>query len=255
MFFLFSKLLHFIVMPGFWIVIFWLSYFLLKNPSWKKRFKISAILITILFTNTFVFKEFVRNWEVRGIKTEDIAFHDVAIVLGGMAEYNNDLDRLSLRRGGDRIWQTIALYQRGKIGKILISGDSGYVSERGLNEAKRFRDELIEWGIDRENILIDSLSKNTHQNSVESLKVLKSLNLEKSKVLLITSGIHMKRAQACFEKIGLDITPFSTDHYTGPKRHYHWDEYIIPSASTLVDWQALTHEWAGYIVYRIKGYC
>ncbi len=255
MFFLFSKLLHFIVMPGFWIVIFWILYFLLKNPRWKKRFKISAILITILFTNTFVFKEFARNWEVDGIKTEDIDYHDVAIVLGGMAEYNNDLNRLSLRRGGDRIWQTIALYQRGKIGKILISGDSGFISERGLNEAKRFRDELIEWGIDKENILIDSLSKNTHQNAVESLKVLKKMNLENSKILLVTSAIHMKRAQGCFEKVGLEIVPFSTDHYTGPKRHYHWDEYIIPSASTLVDWQALTHEWAGYIVYRIKGYC
>lgn len=255
MFFLFSKLLHFIVMPGFWILIFWLSFFLIKNSRWKKRFKISAILITILFTNTFLFKEFVRSWEVQGIKTEKVDYHDVAIVLGGMAEYNNDLNRLSLRRGGDRIWQTIALYQRGKIGKILISGDSGYISERGLNEAMRFRDELIEWGIDKENILIDSLSKNTHQNAVESLKVLKSNDLENSKILLVTSAVHMKRAQGCFEKIGLKVTPFSTDHYTGPKRHYHWDEYLIPSTSTLVDWQVLTHEWTGYLAYKLKGYC
>jgi len=255
MFFIFSKFLHFLVIPAFWIVVLWVLFILVKNIRWKKRIKITAILMMFVFTNTFIYKEFARSWEVHGLTFEEAGYHDVAIVLGGMAEYNNDLGRLSLRRGGDRIWQTLALYQRGQIGYILISGDSGYIDERGLNEAIRFRDELIEWGVSKEHVLIDSLSKNTYENAVESLKVLKSVKLDKSKILLVTSSIHMKRSQACFEKLGMSVTPFSTDHYTGPKRHYHWDEYIIPSTSTLVDWQALTHEWAGYLVYRMRGYC
>ncbi|MBK9592618.1 MAG: hypothetical protein IPO32_14360 [Crocinitomicaceae bacterium] len=35
-------------------------------------------------------------------KIEDIGYYDVAVVLGGMAEYDNTLDRLSMRRGSDR---------------------------------------------------------------------------------------------------------------------------------------------------------
>ena len=39
------------------------------------------------------------------------------IIVGDLfhAEYNKDLDRLSARRGADRIWQAIQLYQNKKI--------------------------------------------------------------------------------------------------------------------------------------------
>lgn len=254
MFFLLSKIFHFLVLPSFWIVFFAIAFLALKNIRIKKIVGLVALSLFFVFTNTFIFKEFVRLWEVEGLPIDEVTYFDVAIVLGGMAEYNNDLNRLSLRRGGDRMWQTISLYKRGKIGKILISGDEGYVEGRNLNEAQRFRDELIAWGIPRENILVDSLSKNTYQNAVETSEILKENGLSNASSLLITSAVHMRRSQACFEKMGITITPFSTDHYTGPKRSYHWDEYFIPSLSTLLDWQALTHEWTGFVVYKIMGY-
>jgi uncharacterized SAM-binding protein YcdF (DUF218 family) len=172
-----------------------------------------------------------------------------------MFEFNNDLKTLSVRRGADRIWQTLGLYHRGKIKYILISGAHGYVTDRGLDEARQLRDELLVWGIPAEHILIDSLSKNTHENAVESIKVLEYYDLKDKPVLLVTSSTHMKRAEACFKKQGLKLTTFSTDHYTGVKRSYHWDEFIIPSVSTISDWTRLTKEWVGYLVYRIMGYC
>ena len=254
MFFLLSKIFHFLVLPSFWIVLFAITFLVLKNIRIKKIVGLVALSLFIVCTNTFVFKEFVRLWEVQGTAIEQLEYHDVAIVLGGMAEYNNDLNRLSLRRGGDRIWQTLSLYNRGKIGKILISGDEGYVEGRNLNEAQRFRNELLAWGVPREDILIDSISKNTYQNAQETAKVLNKNDLSDASLLLVTSAVHMRRSQACFEKSGIMVTPFSTDHYTGPKRHYHWDEYFIPSLSTLLDWQALTHEWAGYVVYNLMAY-
>ena len=241
--------------PSFWILVCVALSIVLKSVVWRKRMKVLAIGCLVFFSNTFIFKEFTRMWEVPGMKIEEAGYYDVAIVLGGMAEYNNDLKRLSLRRGGDRMWQTIALYQRGKIGTILISGDSGYISDRGLNEAVRFRDELIAWGIPPSAILVDSLSKNTYQNAFESIKVLENNNLKDGKLLLVTSSIHMRRSIRCFEKLGVQVTPFSTDHYTGAKRYYHWDEYIIPSLSTMLDWHNLTHEWLGYLAYKLKGYC
>ena len=71
-----------------------------------------------------------------GTKLNDVEQHDVAIVLTGMAEYNNDIETLTMRRQADRIWQAINLYKAGKVKKILISGDHGYISDRGLSEAK-----------------------------------------------------------------------------------------------------------------------
>lgn len=75
------------------------------------------------------------------------------------------------------------------------------------------------------------------------------------KVLLVTSALHMRRSEACFKKVGLtSFDTFSTDHYTGEVREYYFDQYLIPNASTLSDWNRLTHEWVGYLMYRLKGY-
>jgi len=254
MFFFISKLLHILVMPIFWILFFWLLFVWKRQTKWRKKLLVSAVLVSFIFTNTIIFKEFVRLWEVHGEKKDAIAVYDVAVVLGGMFEYNNDLETLSIRRGGDRIWQALGLYHRGKVKKLLISGSHGFLSSRGLDEAVQLRDELILWGIPQQDIWIDSESQNTHENAVECFKILQQNGLENGKILLVTSGTHMKRSVACFEKQGLDVKPFSTDLFTGPKRAYHWDEYFIPSLSTANDWSVLTHEWAGYIVYRIMGY-
>lgn len=190
-----------------------------------------------------------------GKQIETLPYHETAIVLGGMFEFNNDLNTLSIRRGADRIWQTLSLYHRGKIKYILISGSHGYVSDRGLDEARQLRDELLIWGVSNEHILIDSLSKNTFENAVESIKVLERHGLKEKSVLLVTSSTHMKRAEACFRKQGLMVNTFSTDHYVGEKRAYHWDEFLVPYISTTNDWTRLTKEWIGYLMYKIMGYC
>lgn len=255
MFFLLSKILYLFVTPIFWILTLWILFVWKRKTKYRKRLLIGAISVSFIFSNTFIFKEFVRLWEVPGTRIENLSYHETAIVLGGMFEYNNDLDVLSVRRGGDRIWQALSLYHRGKIKYILISGAHGFVSDRGLDEARQLRNELLIWGIPKEHIFIDSISKNTHENAVESIKVLKNKGLMQDNVLLITSATHMKRAWACFNKAGLKTTPFSTDHFTGPKRSYHWDEFIIPSISTTNDWARLTKEWVGYVMYKIMGYC
>jgi uncharacterized SAM-binding protein YcdF (DUF218 family) len=255
MFFFLSKLFYIFVTPFFWIGTLWVLFAWKRNSRHRRIFLIAALSTTFVFSNTFIFKEFVRLWEIPGKEIDFLSYHETAVVLGGMFEFNNDLKTLSVRRGADRIWQTLSLYHHGKIKYILISGAHGYVSERGLDEARQLRDELLIWGIPSEHILIDSLSKNTHENAVESIKVLEYYNLKDKPVLLVTSSTHMKRAEACFKKQGLTVTTFSTDHYTGVKRSYHWDEFIIPSVSTISDWTRLTKEWVGYLMYRIMGYC
>ena len=139
----------------------------------------------------------MKNWEVHGTKIEDVGQYDVGIVLGGMFEYNNDLNVLSVRTHADRIWQAITLYKKGKIKKILISGASGYVSDRGLQEAVQLKEVLVDWGIPEKDLLVETVSRNTHENALETKNVLETSYPHLEKRLLITSGFHMKRAEAC----------------------------------------------------------
>lgn len=227
--------------------------FFAKSAKWKKRGKVTAIVCVLFFTNTFIYKECCRQWEVFGTPVKELKHHDIGIVLGGMAEYNNDLQTLSLRRGGDRIWQAISLYKAKKIDKILISGDNGDLTNKGLHEAQQMKDVLVSWGIPKTDIITETISRNTYENAVETKKILQRSYPHLDSFVLITSGRHMRRALACYEGQELHCTPYSTDLYTGPKRSYTFDECIVPDASTLSDWQGLIKEWFGYIAYAATG--
>ena len=255
MFFLLSKLLLIFISPFTWLLI--ALYFALfsKKEKRKKRARYAAVIILLFFSNAVIYKEFCRQWEVFGTPIEKVQKADVAIVLGGMSEYNTDLKTLSMRRGGDRIWQAITLYKKGKVKKLLISGDHGYVIDRGLHEAKQMQKVLVDWGIPKEDILIETKSKNTYENAVESKKVLDKQFPEAKKFILVTSGRHMRRAEACYEKAGLHCQTYSTDLYTGPKRFYTFTDFIVPDVSVFEDWNGLIKEFVGFVTYRITGKC
>jgi len=253
MFFILSKVLLFLIAPLTWVIIGMGFAFFAKSIKWKKRGRYTAIFFVLFFSNTFIYKEFCRQWEVFGTPLKDMQHHDVGIVLGGMAEYNNDLKTLSLRRGGDRIWQALSLYKAGKIDKILISGDNGDLTEKGLREARQMKEVLVKWGIPKNDIITETKSKNTYENAVETKKVLNRYYPQYDSFVLITSGRHMRRALACYEGQGLKCTPYSTDLYTGPTRSYTFDEFIVPDVSTMYDWNGLIKEWFGYVTYKATG--
>ncbi len=253
MFFILSKALLFLITPVFWLGLAILGALFLKNEVWKKRMKWTSIGLFVFFSNSVIFSMLCGLWEVPGTKIKDVKKHDVAIVLGGMSDYNNDLDELTIYRQADRIFQAITLYKTGKVKKILISGDSGYITDRGLHEARQMKSILVKWGFPPEDILTEEISKNTHENAQESAKLLKK-HPELKSYILVTSGTHMKRSLACFKKEGLKCTPFSTDLLTNQTWSFHWDQYIIPSMDNFSYWNKLIKEMVGYIAYSMVGY-
>ena len=254
MFFILSKALLFLLSPFFWLIVCIGFYFFRKNSKWKPRFKWIAVFLFFFFTNSVIFSEFCRLWEEPGSKVSEVKTHDVAIVLGGMFEYNGDLETLSIRRQGDRLFQAISLYKSGKVSKLLISGDSGFVTDRGLHEAKQIKEILILWGIPETDIITEEKSTNTHENALETKKILDKSYPHFSKFILVTSGMHMTRALACFEKEGLTCTPYSTDLYSNQTRNYYWDQYIIPNVDNFNTWNKLMKEMVGYVAYDVVGY-
>ena len=191
-------------------------------------------------------------WEIPGKKIKDVKHYDVGIVLTGMAEYNTDLDVLSIRRGGDRIWQALTLYHKGKIKKIMISGDNGYVTDRGLHEAAQMKEVLVSWGIPEGDIITEEVSRNTHENALFTKKLIQK-DFKNSSLLLITSSLHMKRASDCFRREGLVFDSFSTDHYSEINKIFTLD-MLIPSIDAFQLWGTFNKEWVGYFAYWLLDY-
>jgi uncharacterized SAM-binding protein YcdF (DUF218 family) len=240
--------------PFFWMVLSFLLYFRLRNARWKKRALFAGVGIFLFFSNTVIFSLFCRMWEVPGTRLSEMKHHDVAIVLGGMFEYNSDVDEISIRRQGDRLIQAMNLYKSGKVDKLFISGDSGFLGDHGLHEAKQVKALLLRWGIPEEDIITEEKSKNTHENALFTVKKLRRSYPHLETFVLVTSGIHMQRALGCFEREGLHCTPYSTDLYANQNGVFYWDQYLIPNVSNFVSWNYALKELFGYIAYDMAGY-
>lgn len=196
----------------------------------------------------------MRSWEIPSIKATSIHEpYDVGIMLGGaMRYYNSDMDRIVYGKGVDRFLHVISLYQEGKIKKILLSGGSGLLTNQQYKEADLLKDLLLKMNIHPEDIIVENKSKNTRQNALFTSEIIQK-SFAGKKILLITSGYHMRRSLKCFEKTGLHADPFSVDEYSG-KGLYTPDKIIIPDAEYLNGWDILMHEWVGYFSYWLAGY-
>ncbi|SFT75355.1 Uncharacterized SAM-binding protein YcdF, DUF218 family [Lishizhenia tianjinensis] len=252
MFFILSKIVYFFLQPLVWVIVLLVLTILIKSVKWKKRLGISTVVITLVFSNPALLKVCLHGWEIHAVKTEELKDYQTAIVLSGMIEWDSDAGRISCRRGIDRLWQTLHLYKTGRVEKILITGDSGYVFGRDLREAERLKNELVSFDFPSEDILVETQSRNTYENALYSKDIIDSLGLEN--LLLVTSARHMRRAKAVFENLNIPVDVFPTDQYTGNDLYLYWDEYVLPSGEAFSGWTDLIKEMVGYIVYDIKGY-
>lgn len=136
--------------------------------------------------------------------------------------------------------------------RLVLSGGAAnvYHSERG--EGAVLKEALVQMGIDMQYVSIDSVSRNTHENAIETSRLFDTLRYSK-RIVLVTSAWHMKRAQKCFAKQGFDVLPLHTDHLS-PTEPLVWHDYVIPSAATLSGWELLIREWVGLLVYWAKGF-
>lgn len=253
MFFIISKLLAFIIAPVVWITALLIWSLLTKDARKKQKRLIITFIVFYFFSNSFILDEFMRPYETPAVSENSLqGTYDAGIVLGGMIAYDPTLIRPQFSRAVDRLMQAVVLYKDGKIRKIFLSGGSGSILEKDVLEAQILKNYLLKLGIPDSSILTESHSKNTRENALFSKPILDSFN-KNGRFLLITSAMHMPRAKRCFEKVGIHVTPFSVDRYSGPRK-FVFDHVFIPTTGALDGWNVLLHEWLGLLTYKISGY-
>jgi uncharacterized SAM-binding protein YcdF (DUF218 family) len=252
MFFLLSKILSFILSPIIWILaLLFLSLFS-KKPNKKKWFLISAIALFLLFSNHFLQNEMFRKWEIRPVRVETIKKCDYAIVLGGFSSFDSTISRLQLTMSGDRLWQAVQLYKLKKVKKIFITGGSGRLLHQDETEADKVVSALINLGIPANDIISESISRNTHENAKNTSEWLKKHDPDAT-YILVTSAFHMRRAIGCFKKCSINAIPFPADEKSD-RRKYDPDILLRPDPASLLNWDALMKEIVGYWIYDLIGY-
>ena len=248
MFFVLSKILAFLTKPSTWIlIVLCLAVF---NKRTGKKFLLFGLFMFFVFTNGFIHYEISRLWEIPPIGYEKLEKkYDVAVILGGISDFDGNYNMLKFNESSDRIIHAIKLYKQGFVKKILLSGGTGTMIGLDIREAPNLKKYLIEIGIIEKDIIIEKESRNTMENAKYSALIL-NRDFENGKFLLVTSAIHMRRSLLCFEKQGIKITAFSTD-FSMSERKLYFDHLFLPEAQILNRWGNLFHEWIGYIVYSI----
>ena len=252
MFFALSKLLLFRTKPLTWALVCLLIGLLTKNALRKKRFLIGVALIVFLFGNAVLFNEVMLRWE--GSRSRLPAPHapGVAVVLGGYASWDPVRQRGQLTEAGDRLFGAIRLYHSGLVHKVLITGGAGDLFQKQRSEAAYVRQMLQEAGIPDSAIWAESASRNTHENAVFTRRLCDSLKVN-GPFYLLTSAAHMPRSIGCFRKAGMDVIPYPQHFISKAGRGYNFQDYLLPSAYVLNQWEPLLKEWVGVLAYRLSG--
>ncbi len=147
--------------------------------------------------------------------------------------------------------RALRLYRAGKAPFIVITGGIPPGQGAVVPEAQRVADFLVEIGAPRSALILETRSRNTRENAVNTAAIFKEHGWQHG--LLVTEGLHMPRALATFQKMGLDVTPAATDIPSGSIRADSLIDFL-PDARALAWTTSAIKEMIGLCVYRYGGW-
>lgn len=247
MFFILSKILDFLLQPICWLfILLGLAYF----SQFSKRFILAAVGLLLLLSNGWFVNQCYLAYESPQAKLNEE--YQWCIILGGGMMRAGEGYRTG--ETADRFIQPLLLYKQKKIKRMLITG--GNVNIKGLKidatqESKKVKEVLISMGVDKKDIFLEEKARNTHENAVNTKKML--LPFMGEKMLLVTSAMHMPRAKACYIKEGFKIDVFPADIKKKDTYSGILDK-VVPEERNLTKIAELIREVSGFVIYKIVGY-
>jgi uncharacterized SAM-binding protein YcdF (DUF218 family) len=173
------------------------------------------------------------------------------IVLGGVIDPEVSMLRktISLSSHVERLIAAIELYRRYPNVRVVFTGGSANFIFHGPPESEFAARFLEEFGIPRDRIELESDSRTTGENAVNTMRLLKPKPGERW--VLITSAWHMPRAIGLFRKAGVPVEAYPVDWHT-----VGWGALATQTLSVsdrLGELDLAAHEWAGLIFDWLAG--
>ena len=184
----------------------------------QKRWWLARFLGVLGFVWLWVWSLPVASHALRGVlesayppcSAADTSAAQAIVVLGGGVRPPEALGQVpDLEAAADRLWHAALLYHAAKAPLLVISGGSE-ASTSAISEAAAMHQLAQVLGVPSGAMLLEERSRNTRQNAQFTAEILESKGV--SRILLVTSALHMRRAVSLFELQGLTVIPAATDH-------------------------------------------
>jgi uncharacterized SAM-binding protein YcdF (DUF218 family) len=225
---------------------------------WRREGRSRRLLITLPFIGLTVLCLPVvgylalgsLEWQYPPLRERPTDAGAIVVLGGGILPADSLRDRPELSRSTfDRCRYALALYRRGGPCPVLVSGGKVDPDPSVPTESRLMRDSLIEWGMDRSDVIEEGRSRSTYENAVESARIVRERGIRR--IVLVTEATHMVRAMAVFRRQGIDAVaaPCSLK-----ATRFDWSPFdFLPSPKAALDCQTVMHEWFGIAWYRLHG--
>jgi len=249
-----SKLLDLAIAPLTWALVLILTGAVL---AWRKKTgpgvgcAVAAVGLLWVFSSQPVADLLTRRVESAARTTVRAGVHyHAAIVLGGIANERamRDTGQPAYNDGVDRLIAAHRLFKTAQVETLVVSGGCWTPDLRP--EAEWLADQLVEWGVPRERIIVESPSLNTREDASRCAALAKDRGWRE--VVLITSAGHMPRAAGAFRAAGLEADTLAVDYHASDTPP--WSTGLLPRSQALHESTSAIRELAGRGVYRMMGY-
>ena len=238
------KILPFIISPlGFVIIL------LIASMFCRQRLIVFiSLLILLISSNTYVGNYLFSTLEKPyiPISINSINKSDAVVVLSGMINQVGKEKNLKYEWSDpDRFFAGIKLIKKNKSNLLIFTAGKLPWTKKWKPEGEILKDKAIEFGIDKNKILVSAEVKNTYD---ESLKVFQLIP-RGSSIILVTSAFHMERSKFLFEKQEFKVYPFPVDLKI-PNNNLTILN-IIPSLGAMSKTSLFIRESIGRLYYKI----
>ena len=234
-----------IVLIGIWVLLW-------RGSNRVAKLFLGYIVILMIIVALFP----VGNWLIFQIETRFVTNPELPetidgiIVLAGAenATLSSHWNQVEIGSAAERNIAFIKLARQYSNAKLVFTGGSGSLLNQEYKDADVAKLLFQDLGLDLSRVTFERNSRNTYENAVLSLELVKPDPTEKW--ILITTSWHMPRAVGIFCKIGWLVIPYPVDHLTIADDLFRIGFNLSGHLTIL---EIAIHEWIGLLTYYISG--
>ena len=228
--------------PAFWIVVFLAG---IAIREWNKRRWISLVstgLIFLFFTGPP--KQIIHYWERAFPSLElDASLQGLPILVlgaGGTPEEGINPVHQMGKSATFRVLEGIRVWQRSPGSTLIMSsaGREGYISQ-----AEVYEGAAKELGVPASQLDIVPTPTTTHEEAVHFREKFP----QHTKLILVTSAMHMRRAKSLFESQGIEVVP-APCNFVSLRHPDETFQLPWPSTEAMDLWKMVGRELVGMVM-------
>ncbi|NOU95702.1 YdcF family protein [Paenibacillus sp. LMG 31456] len=234
----------FFIPPGLFITILVLfNLWLRKRERAAAKLLWAAIAIIYLLCTPIAGNTLIGYLEHRYAPPVTVQGDVIVLLTGGAVGNTPDVDG-SGNLTGYTMNRLVTAYKLHKSTNLPIIISGGQVYEDSGNEGQICKRNLLALGVAESSILLDDRSRNTKENAINTVEILKQKNF--TKPILVTSAFHIPRSVENFKQLGASTTPYPAD-FLVPQPYSASLSSLLPSSDGLQKSSLAAKEYLGLI--------